>query len=360
MGYLSAAGSVPVVIVGLAAGLWVDRLRRRPIMVTTDVARALLLLSIPAAALSGALTTVHLYIVAALMGLLSLFFDVADAAYLPTLVPQEELVEANSRVSASSSIAEIGGQSLGGALVQALTAPFAVALDALSYLVSASYLLRIQKPEPHPRPEHSGEKPLDEIREGLHAVTRHPTLRLLTLCDAGSAFFGSFYGVLYTLFAVRVLHMSPLIVGLGIAVGGAGSLVGALLTPRIVARFGRGRSLVATRIWASMVQCVFLLAGLPVPVAVAGLMAMQFVGDVVWTAYEITATSVRQEAIPGHLLGRASAGLQVLTRGLYPLGAVTAGLVATVWSAGAALAVGYLGLIVSALVLLGPPVRKLA
>src|SRR5689334_16145822 len=176
MGLLGAIGSAPVLVIGLLAGVWVDRLRRRPILMAADIGRALLLLSIPLAFVFGVLHIVQLYVVAALVGVLTVFFDVADQSLLPTLVHRDQLVEANSKLGTSSSLAEIGGPALGGVLVQVLKAPFAIVIDAVSFLLSALALSLIRKVEPAPVPEeHSSVR--RDVQEGLRVVLGNPVLR---------------------------------------------------------------------------------------------------------------------------------------------------------------------------------------
>src|SRR5262249_23335746 len=150
MGLLGAAGAAPLLLLGLLAGVWVDRLRRRPVMIAADLGRAVLLLSVPGAYLLGLLRIEQLYVVAALVGVLSVFFDVAYQAFLPSLVQREQIFEGNSKLGMSGSVAEIAGPPLGGTLVQLVGGPVTILLDALSFVFSARSLLRIRAPEPAP------------------------------------------------------------------------------------------------------------------------------------------------------------------------------------------------------------------
>ena len=181
MGLLSAAGSAPILLVGLFAGVWVDRLRRRPLIIAADVGRAALLLLIPLAAAAGTLRMEILYVVALSTGALSVLFDVAYLSLLPTLVDRDELVEANGKIEVTASVAQVVGPGLGGTL---LGAAVAVMVDAVSFLVSALFLRRI--PATEPRPAVSGERlgVRAEIVEGLHAVAHHRILRALAVCSA--------------------------------------------------------------------------------------------------------------------------------------------------------------------------------
>ena len=150
MGILGALDGVSVLAIGLLAGVWVDRVRRRPLMITTDIGRAFILSTIPLAALLGVLHIWQLYIVAGLAGMLTVIFNVASSAYLPSLIPHESLVEGNSKLGMSDALAEIGGPAVAGPLVQLLSAPFAIVFDALSFLFSACCLGLIRKPESRP------------------------------------------------------------------------------------------------------------------------------------------------------------------------------------------------------------------
>jgi len=208
---LAEAG--PVLITGLFAGVWVDRLRRRPVMISADLARAALLVSIPIAALAGALTMAHLYAVAAAAAAFTAFFDAAYPAYLPTLVGRENIVEGNAKLTASSSVAEMGGFAAAGALVQLLSGPTAILVDSVSYIVSAFSLGRIRASEPKPQPKDVRESAMREALEGLGVVWRDPTLRALIACSTTIRLSGGAFGAMYMLFAVRDLGLSPTAAG---------------------------------------------------------------------------------------------------------------------------------------------------
>src|SRR5689334_4701583 len=199
MSILSALDGAVVLLFGLLAGVWVDRLRRRPVLIATDLGRALIVASIPAAALLGILRMGQLYVVAALAALLSVFFQAADMAFFPGLVEARELVEGNSKLGISDALAEIVGPALAGALIAAITAPLSMLVDAFSFLASALFVARIRKAEPPPAVRTERRSAWRESIEGLLYVLKHPLLRVL----AGSAgvfnFFGMFFGALYAL-----------------------------------------------------------------------------------------------------------------------------------------------------------------
>src|SRR5262245_30662676 len=239
MGLLSAAGAAPVLVVGLFAGVWVDRLRRRPVMILADVARAVLLLAIPLASALGALTIEILCAVALLAGTLSVLFDVAFLSFIPSLVSDKALIDANSKLELTSSTAQVAGPGLGGLLISALGAPFAVLIDALSFLGSALFLLRTRVSETLPAcAEREGV--LAEIREGLAVVVRHPILAALARCSATISVFSGMFLAVYVLYMTRDLGLGPVAVGLVFATGGMGSLAGALVAARVAQRHGPG------------------------------------------------------------------------------------------------------------------------
>src|SRR5205085_1546506 len=190
MGLLAAAGTLPVLLIGLLAGVWVDRLPRRPILIIADISRAVLLGTVPLAAVLGVLRIEQLYLVAVLVGILTVFFEVANQSFLPTLVQREHIVEGNSKLSASDSLAEIGGPALTGVLVQLITAPIAILFDALSFLASALCAGFIRVREPAPVPTEERQSLWREIREGLRLVLGNPLLRATTAALSTRAFFG--------------------------------------------------------------------------------------------------------------------------------------------------------------------------
>lgn len=347
MGLLAAAEIAPALLIGLPAGVWVDRLRRRPLLIGADIGRALLLATIPLAALLGALGMGQLYVVGVLTSMLSVFFDVANRSYLPALVERDHLLEGNSKLAGSSSLAEIAGPSLGGALVQLITAPFAVAFDALSFFVSAAAIALIRKPEPAPEP-HTGQRMTGAIGEGLATVWRDPILRALTSSAAIADFFGSAFHTLYTLYLVNGLHLPPVIIGASIGMGGVGALIGAGLAGRFTRRVGLGPALIASLLWATAPQMIIpLMAGSPAFVSTV-LLATQLVGDVAWSVYFINAISLRQAITPDRLLGRMNASVDVVVGAVRLVGVIGAGALAEVIGMRETLLIGAIGLILAA------------
>ncbi|MEN9934729.1 MAG: hypothetical protein RLZZ387_1308, partial [Chloroflexota bacterium] len=270
LGLLSAAAMLPALLLALPAGLWVDRVLRRPVLVAADIGRALLLLSIPLAYALGVLRVEQLYAVAALMGALTILFDTAYPSYVPSVVRREELVEANSKLGASDSVAEIAGPPLGGALVQIVSAPLAVLLDALSFLASAAAIRGVRAQEtPATRDRESVGDPASsspsatragpltgvrrEVAEGLAAVRERPMLLALLGVAVTENLAGGIIGTLYDLYLLRELGLSPALVGLTVGAGGVGALAGAFLAEPVVRRLGLRATLLGTYLvgWAS-------------------------------------------------------------------------------------------------------------
>lgn len=227
MSLLLAFGIVPEIISGPLIGVWVDRLQRRPIMIAADLGRAALLASIPVAYTLDALSMEQLYAVAFLTGILTMSFGVAYRSYLPSLVRREEVLDGNAKLSASESVAEVGGFGLSGWLVQAVTAPAAILIDAVSFLVSAMFIGRIRKLEQPPVPKAEREGILREVGQGLRAITSNQLLRTTLVAESTAHLAFGMFGAAFMLYAVRVLDFDPGLIGVIAAVGGISSLVGA-------------------------------------------------------------------------------------------------------------------------------------
>jgi len=330
MGLLTAAGMFPVLLIGLLAGVWVDRLRRRSILIVADLSRALLLLSIPVAAVLGWLGMGQLYVVAVLVGVLTVFFEVANQSFLPVVVKREHIVEGNSKLSASSSLAEVGGPALAGGLVQAISAPFAILFDALSFLISALCVgfIRVHEPEPVAVTERL--RLWHEMREGLRLVSGNPVLRAIALSSSTRSFFGGTFASLYGLFLIRELNVTPTFLGILIGAGGVGALLGAFMARPLVRRFGTGKVLIGTTLLRGVTMPLTPLAGGPWIMVVLMLLLGQLVGDFAYEVYNIHTMSLLQTEVPDRFLGRASASMQFLVEGMVPVGALLAGIVAEV------------------------------
>jgi len=359
MAYLVIAGSAGVLLVGLFAGAWVDRLRRRPLLVWTDVIRAGLLFWIPIAYAIGGLRIEQLYGVAFIEACLASLFNAAYPAYVPSLIGVDRVVEGNSKLATSSSIAEIGGPGLAGTLVQIAGAPFAILVDAFSFVGSAVSLVLIRSPEP-PRPKRETDtRIVSEIVEGLWAVRRHAVVFPLALRSILGHVFGSFYGVLYTLYLLQDLHLDPFLLGIVISAGGVGSLVGSVFASRVINTLGIGPAIIWMALAASALGVLTPLAQGPVLVATIMVFLPQLIGDGMQTIEGVAERSLVQGLIPDRILGRANATLEVVSHGIgFPVGALVAAAIAELIGVRGAIAVGWAGMAASILFLIVSPLPR--
>jgi predicted MFS family arabinose efflux permease len=360
MGLLYGVSGAVVLLFGLSAGVWGDRLKRRPILIVTDLGRAALLCLVPLAAFWHVLSMSQLYAIGALTSVLTVFFDVAYQSYLPSLVSGEQLVEGNAQLMLSSTVAEIAGPSLTGVLVQLITAPIAILLDALSFVFSALMVWGIRAPEEKPEPPRSGSESVwKETTAGLQFMAGNPILRSLALRDMTAYFFFGFLGSLYVLYAIDYLKMTPAQLGVTIAVGGVGGVIGSALSTRIVRRLGLGPTFVVTGLIHGLMAMLIPAAHPPASFAIAMLMTGQLFGDSAFAVYSINELSVRQTAAPAAVLGRVNAAMQLATRGIYPIGALLGGYLAGTFGVRFVLAVAAVGIILSTLWLVNQPLLSL-
>ena len=360
MALLVVAGSLAVLLVGFFAGAWVDRLPRRPLLIASDALRAVLLLSIPVAYATGALRMEQLYLVTFLEGCLGVLFSAAYPAYVPSLIGVDRVVDGNSKLATSSSLAEIGGPGLAGALVQFFSSPFAILVDAVSFAVSAISLLLIRTPEP-PRPPRTTTTAIrQEIVEGLALVRHHPILFPIVMRSVVAHVAGSFYGVLYTIYLIDVLHLPPLILGVVVSAGGVGSLVGSLFASRVIRALGLGPALIWTAAGASALGILTPLAGGPILLATIMVLIPQLFGDGLQTIEGVAELSIIQGLSPDRVLGRVNATLEVFSHGIaYPIGALAAAAVAGMIGVRGGIFVGWAGMAVSILFLVLSPLPRL-
>jgi MFS family permease len=338
------------------AGVWVDRARRRPILTAGDIGRALVLLTIPAAALAGGLGMPQLYVVGLLVGVLTLFFDVAYQAYLPSLVVRAQLVEGNSKLEATRSVAALAGPGLAGAIIQRLTAPLAIILDGISFFLSAALLGTIHgREDPPARTERRAM--MAEVREGLGVVFGSPYLRSIAACTGTSNLFAAALFTLYILFATRDLGLNAAAIGLIFSVGNAAALAGALFAGRLGTRLGVGPVIVGSAV-------VFSVATLPIvvaqratayPLLILAQLLFSFCGPV----YNINQVSLRQAITPLRLQGRMNATMRFLVWGTMPIGGLLAGALGDALGLRPAIAISALGGMTSFLWVLFSPVRGL-
>ncbi|MBA2615788.1 MAG: MFS transporter [Actinobacteria bacterium] len=350
---------LPFILLAIPAGVWVDRMRRKPILVAGDLGRAALLGSIPLAYAFDALTLPHLYVVGFLVGVCTVFFDVAYQSYLPSLVERDQLVEGNSKLEVSRSTSQLAGPGAAGGIVSALGAPVAILLDAISFVVSAAFLFAIRKRETLPEQAPDAERPsmLADAREGLRFVVRNPYLRAISMCTGTANLFWSMGGAILVVYAVRELEMSPALLGLAFSLGNAGPLLAAVATGRISSRLGVG----PTILWTSLLFSASLLF-IPLAtkeLALPFLVASGVLGGFGAVAYNITQVSYRQAICPERMQGRMNAAIRFLVWGTMPLGALLGGTLGTWLGLRTALWIAAIGALFTFLPILFSPVPKL-
>ncbi len=356
MGILTAVETAPFLLIGLFAGVWVDRIPRRPILIAGDLGRTAVLAVIVLLALARVLRMPHLYITGFLFGLLTVFFDVAYQAYLPVLVSRERLVEGNSKLEASRSTAQLTGPGVAGAVIQALSAPVAIALDAISFLFSGMLIGTIRTPEDPPA-RTARASMWAEIREGLGIVFGNRLLRSIAGCTGTSNFFTSAFFALYILFATRQLGLTPAALGLIFSLGNVAGLIGALTAGRAASRFGVGPTIV----WSSFVSGLGLL---PVVLATpTTALPLLLVGGAVAAlgvpVYNINQVSLRQAITALRLQGRMNATMRFLVWGTMPLGGLAGGALGELLGLRPAMTVAAVGGLLAFLWVLASPVRVL-
>ena len=347
---------LPFLLFALPAGVWVDRLRRKPILVLGDLGRAVALASVPLAYAFDALTIWELYAVGFLVGVCTVFFDVAYQSYLPSLVDRSQLVDGNSKLEVSRSGAALAGPGLAGALIGAVTAPYAILLDAVSFLASAGLVLRIRRAEPLPEPT---AKPSmrRELVEGLRYLLGHRFWRPLAVTVALSNFFNTLAFSIFLVYAVRQLDLSAALIGLVLGVGNVGWLLGAVAANRLSARLGVGLTLVGSAMVFGPALLLVPAApqSQPIPFIVVALILASFAGIV----FNVTGLSFQQAVTPDRLLGRLNATRRFIVWGVIPLGSLAGGALASLIGLRPTLWVGAIGGSLSFLPLLFSPVRSI-
>jgi MFS family permease len=365
MALLQAVEAIPHLVLGFVAGVWVDRLRRRPVMILADLGRAAALCTVPAAAVLGVLRMEQLYVVIAVMASLTLFFDVAAFSFLPSFVPRALLTDANGKLAASASAAQVAGPGLAGLLVQALTAPIAIAVDAVSFVLSALFLglMRVPEDEPAAGASARGERPnaWREAREGLRVLLADPVLRAGAGSGGAFNFFTQVFWAAYLIYATRDLGASPAVIGVAFAAGGVGGLLGALLAARTASRFGLGSTLVGASLAYGIGFWPVAAAtpSWPALVVAATLAAAHFLRAVSLATLSVNFTAVQQALVPDRLRGRVAAAMHVIVFSTLPVGSLVGGLLGEWLGLQATLVVGALGGLVGFLWTVLSPMRAM-
>ena len=358
---LSTFEFLPFILFTLPAGVWVDRLRRRPILIAGDLGRAALLLTVPLAYVTDTLTLGQLYAVGFLVGTCTVFFDVAYQSYLPSLVDRNDIIDGNSKLEISRSAAQISGPGLSGLLVEIFTAPYAVLVDGVSYMGSALFLFRIKKGEEATRSVQSKAERTSmwvELKEGLRFVLGNANLRAQAGCTATSNLFGSLGFAILLVFAVRELGLSAGLIGLVLSIGAAGSLLAALTATRISRRVGIGpTTIVAAALFGpSSLLFAFAPAGNgAIPFLVAGMLVLSFSG----VTYNIVQVSYRQAICPPRLQGRMNSVMRFIVWGTIPIGTLAGGALGSLVGLRETLVVSAIGGSLSTLWIVFSPQRHL-
>ncbi|HET9344235.1 MAG TPA: MFS transporter [Candidatus Limnocylindrales bacterium] len=341
-GLLGAIEFLPFILLSLPAGVWVDRMRRRPIMIAGDLVRAVALVSVPIAFALDGLTIWQLYIVGFINGCATVFFDVAYQSYLPAVVDRDQIIDGNSKLETSRSASFILGPGIAGFLIGAISAPFAILVDSVSFVVSALFLGVIRRREPKPErqvDEHGREASMrSEIAAGLRYVLGHRYLRSIAATTGTSNFFSNILFAVLLLFLVRQLGFTPELIGIAFSIGAVGFLIGAVLAGRIGSRFGVGPTIVVSAFVSGASS--LLLAIAPAGLAFAFIAASVFIGSFANSLYNINQVSLRQAITPQSMQGRMNATMRFIVWGTIPIGAIvggflggTIGLQPTIWVA---------------------------
>jgi MFS family permease len=357
MGLLVAASTAAFLVLGLPAGAWVDRMRKRRVMIAADVARTLLLAAVPVLFLTGRLELWHVIAVAAAVGVATLFFDVSYQSYIPLLVEDRQIGEANSKLEATAQVANIGGPGIAGGLLTLLSAPAVLLFTAGTYVLSALSLTRVRDTEA--RPDRAARRPLlREIGEGVAFVWHQPLLRRITATTSITNLFSAIAFTLLPLLVLRDLGLGPATLGVMFSFGAVGGLLGALLTPRFTKLVGEGTSLSVSSIAFAVTMLPLPLAVLLPQAAIVLLPVGNFLIAFFVVLYNITQVTLRQRLCPPRLLGRMNASIRFVVWGVMPLGSLLAGWLGTVLGIQASLWIAVAGTVLGALpVVLSPLTR---
>jgi MFS family permease len=344
VGLVSASSTLAFALIGLPAGAWLDRLRRRPVLVASDLARAVLLASIPVAAVTGVLSIPQLVVVSLLAGVARVFFDVGYQSYVPTVIGRDRVLAGNSAMEFLRASGQVAGPGVGGLLVAMIGAAAVLLVDAVTFVVSAATLLAIGTREAATEPTATRPRLLPQIRDGVAYVVGDPVLRALALCSALSNFAFAVASAVTIVFANRTLGLPAAAIGLLLAAGSVTVMAGAALTPRLAARFGSTRIIWLSLAVTGPLNLLGVLAqpGWGVLLLLLGMAAGEF-GQII---YAITSVSLRQQVCPDRLLSRVNATMRVAIMGLFPLGAIVGGVLGDLIGPRATLAVsGFLLLV---------------
>ncbi len=360
IGLLSAMSTLPFLLFGLIAGVWVDRMSRRPILIAADLGRAVLLFLVPALALCHVLNVAALVVIAFLVGIFTVFFEVAYQSFLPSLVGSAHLIDGNAKLEITRSAAQVAGPGVAGVLVQLITAPLAIVVDALSFVVSVLFLTWIRTPEPLPTPRDPKEIDIwREIGEGMHFMRNAPLLKAITAGMGTINLFGSIIFTVLVLYATRDLGIGAGLFGTIFMSGNLGFLLGALIARITARRFGIGPSIIGAVLILGIGGLLVPLASGPRLVTVSMLIVAQFSRGLGGAVFNINNLSVRQAVTPTHLLGRINAIVRVIGTGALSVGALAGGTLGSVLGLRPTLGIGAIGSLFAVAWCLWSPLRTL-
>ena len=324
VGLLTASGVAAFLIVGLPAGAWIDRMRKRHVMIAADLVRAVALAALPLLWWAGTLQMWHLYVVALIMGIATVFFDVSYQSIVPSLVRPGQIAEANGKLESTAQVANIAGPAVGGWLIAVITAPFAMLATVFTYLASF-VVLSVTRDAEIVTPKHERAPIMHEIGEGLRWVFGNRYLRRIIGCTGLSNFASNISFTLLPIFLLRELGFSPASLGLIFALGSVGGLLGAIATPHIVRRIGEARAIPVSAIAFSIASVFLPVAALVPTIALPLLIVQMFIGSFMVLLYNITQVTFRQRITPPRLLGRMNASIRFVVWGVMPIAALLAG-----------------------------------
>jgi MFS family permease len=354
VGLLTALEFLPFPVLGLVAGVYADRLKRRPLMIASDLGRMVALATIPAAFSFGVLTMEQLYAVGLVVGVFNVFFGISYQSYLPALIDRADLVEGNSKIEVSRSTAQLAGPAIAGFAIQAIGAAEAIVIDAASYLVSAVSIWLIKKPEPKPAPATASGRSgfWHEMWEGIQVVIHNPTLWKIAGCTATANLGSNMAFAVELIFMYRYLHLAPGVVGIVFAVGAVGGLLGAIATSAVVQRLGVGVTLLVSILGGSLLMATPLAAQTNAPVFLSALFFFEFL---IGAPYNITQVSLRQAITPDRVQGRMNATMRTIVWGTIPIGSVVGGILGTVIGVVPTIVLGgFIALLAAGWILAGP------
>ncbi|XVS67666.1 MFS transporter [Actinosynnema sp. CA-299493] len=368
MGVLSAVSFLPYLVISLFAGVWLDRLPKRPVIVAADLARGVLLLLVPLAAVLDLLSMPFLLVIAVLIGIGTVIADIGSASFLPSVVGRRDLVDGNGKLEISNNASRMAGEAVGGVLVQVLTAPFALLFNTVAYAASAVFTRRIRvDPDAAPEDDDDDEEQPDarkpdfwrEVGEGLRFVFGNPIVRTLAITALLFNLFTFFIEPVFLIFITRTLALEPIYIGLILSSSGVGGVVGAMISGWVSRKLPLGTLLVVTQWLAGGASLLIPVATLvPKPAAVVLIIVMHFVDAVMVIVYNVNQRSYRSAVTPDALQGRMNASIRMIVMGVCPLGALLGGVVGNVLSATTALIIGAVGILSSGVYIASTRIRS--